>query len=167
MNSLRLVTGSEGCTTSISGIIESDFGDRRQNFSVVGLLLQAGIDGERERRHEQGVSVGRGLGHDIGADRAAAAGPVADDDRLSPLVGKPLRDKARDGIGGTARHERNHQLDLLARIGLRLPRRGGRNDSAASARRRRPPKLAQTVCIPSSRRLLLANCCFLVAYRQA
>ena len=95
-------------------------GDRREILDrVVGRLLQAGVDRERDGGDQQGVAVGRGLGHDGGADRAAAARPVVDHGGLAPVVVHALRDQPRDRVGGAAGDERHDQVDLLAGIGLR------------------------------------------------
>ena len=98
-----------------------DLGDRREILDrVVGLLLQAGVDREGDGRDQQRVAVRRGLGGGAGADGAAAARAIVDDDGLAPAVGEALRDQPRDRVGGAARDERHHQLDLTAGIGLRL-----------------------------------------------
>jgi hypothetical protein len=66
-----------------------DLGDRREILErIEGLLLQTGNDRERERGDQQRVAVGRSLGDETGADRAAAAGSIVDDNRLAPALGK-------------------------------------------------------------------------------
>ena len=40
-------------------------------------------------------AVGRGLGHDLGADDGVGAGAVVDDDRLTPVLIHLLRDTAK------------------------------------------------------------------------
>ena len=74
----------------------SELGDRREILDrVVGRLLQAGVDREGDGGDQQRVTVGRGLGDDVGADRAAAARPVVNDGGLAPTVVHALRDQAR------------------------------------------------------------------------
>ena len=56
------------------------------------LVVDVRIDDERRAVGEQQrVAVGGRLCDRVGAERSARAGPVLDDDRLSPLLGKPLR----------------------------------------------------------------------------
>ena len=53
--------------------------------------------GEEER-----VAVGRRLGGELGADRAAGAGPIVDDDRLAEIGPELLRDRARHRVVAAA-----------------------------------------------------------------
>ena len=112
----------DGCTTSIIGS-EASLGDRREILDrIERSFCSAGADRKGEGRDQQRMAVGRRLGDGRRPDRAAGAGAIVDDHGLPPALGEPLRDQARDVVGGAARHERNDQLDLLGRIGLRRSR---------------------------------------------
>jgi outer membrane lipoprotein SlyB len=73
----------------------------------------------------------------VGADDAAAARAIADDDGLPPAVGKPLRQHAGDVVGGAAGDERHDQLDLPAGVDLGLRRRDGEQRRGSSEMRNR------------------------------
>ena len=89
------------------------------------FAVEAGIDGERNDRHQQRVTVRRGLGDDIGADVAARAAAVVDHHCLPHAVGKFLAHRAGDDVGGAARRKRHDHADCFMRISLRR-RRGAR-----------------------------------------
>jgi hypothetical protein len=55
---------------------------------VIREFLQTGSDRKADRGDEQRVPVGRGLGDGVGADRAAAAGTIVDDDGVAPASEK-------------------------------------------------------------------------------
>ena len=92
---------------------------------IVGhLLVEARIDGVgRHRRHQQRVAVGRGFCDHIGADVAARAHLVLDDELLAEKLAHTRAHDARDRIGRTAGGKRNHHADRSRRIflvGLRV-----------------------------------------------
>ena len=86
---------------------------------VVGQL---GIERVRARERavdQDRVAVGRRLRHHVGADRAAGAGAVLDDDILSELPADLLHHDARDDVARTARTERHDHGDVARRPVLR------------------------------------------------
>ena len=68
--------------------------------------------------HHQRVTVGRGFGHDIGADHRAAAGAIVHVDLLPPRLGQFLRHQPRENVGGAAGRERGDQAYWFRRVGL-------------------------------------------------
>ena len=96
---------------------------------LVGRLLQVRHDRERSARGgEQRVAIGRALHHGVGADRAAGAGLVVDDERLAERVLQLLRDHARRDVGGLARRPGHDHFHRVVRI--RLRKRGCRGERA-------------------------------------
>src|SRR6266568_898056 len=96
----------------------------------------ASVTGARSgRAHQHRVSVGRGLGDDVGADIAARAGPVVDHDLLREALGELLRDDASDDVGAAARREGDDEADRLGGIGVR--RRGRLRRQCRERRRER------------------------------
>ena len=94
---------------------------------------------------QQGVAVGIGFGDDLGADIAAGAGAVVDDDRLAPFARQPIGDDARHDIGGAAGGKRHDEFHRARRIILRPCRvreseteRAMKSPSSAKATRARP-----------------------------
>ena len=80
---------------------------------------EARVDRERSRRaHQDRVTVGRGLGDDVGADIAARAGPVVDHHLLREAHGESLRDRARDDVGAAARGKGHDEADRLRGVGI-------------------------------------------------
>ena len=111
--------------------------DQHRHVGDVGDGNERGLDVERHlrieeligredagRRHQQRVAVGRSLGDRIGADIAARARAVLDDDRLAERLRHLVADRARQHVGEAAGGERRDQLDRTVGIILRL-RRGG------------------------------------------
>ena len=95
-----------------------ELADRREILDrIERQLLHPRIDRKRDGGDEKRVAVRRGFGDGCRADHAAAAGAVVDDRGSRPGVGEALRDHPRDDVGRAAGHERDDQLDLLARIG--------------------------------------------------
>src|SRR5215207_304603 len=64
------------------------------------------------------MPVGRGLGDCIGADDAAGAGPVVDDNGLAERLLEIRLDQSRDRVVEPARRERDDNADGPVRIGL-------------------------------------------------
>ena len=85
--------------------------DRRDLLGrVVGqVLVEQRIGGERTGDgHAQRVAIGRGAGHRRGADIAARAGLVLDDERLAQALAQLVVDQPGHDIGrraGTIRHD--------------------------------------------------------------
>ena len=94
------------------------------------MLIAFGL----EERHQQRVAVGLRLGGGLGADVAARARPVVDDDALAEPLRQRLRDDARRGVDAAARRPGHDQPDRLVRVVLRL----------AQARRRRQQRRGPT-----------------------
>ena len=114
-----------------------DLGDRREILDRIERHLgERGIGGKGEGGDQQRVTVGRCLGDRRRPDAAAGAGTIVDDHGLRPALGEALRHQARDVVGGAARDERNHQLDLLRRIILR----GQRRSPTAQPQRQQGPQ---------------------------
>jgi hypothetical protein len=80
---------------------------------IVGRALrqQRRDDVRGDTRDDQRVAVGRGLGGEIGADRAARAGAVLDDEARLQTLRELLRDEAAERVGGAARRERRDDPD--------------------------------------------------------
>ena len=84
------------------------------------LRVERGGDGVGLRRQQQGVAVGRRLGHCLAADGGAGARPVVDDDLLLQALAEFGRDDAHGPVHRTARREGHDDADRAARVVLRL-----------------------------------------------
>ena len=82
----------------ISDRIERQF---RAIQRCVRTMCSAGGGAER-------VAIGRRLRDQLHADIATAAGPIFDDEGLSPLLTELLSDNSADRIDRTTRLKRNH-----------------------------------------------------------
>ena len=87
MNSFTDLAGRSGLTANAFGLdANSEIGVKRLQ-RVVGQLVKRRIDRMRDRDDQQRVAVGRCLRHQLGADDAAGAGLVLDDELLAePLA---------------------------------------------------------------------------------
>ena len=132
MNSLTLCTGNELCTTSISGIEAISVIGTKSFTGSYGCFCRLALIAKAIVVTSSVWPSGAALATWVGADRAAAAGPVVDDGRLAPVVGQALRDQPGDRVGGAAGDERHHQLDRMIGIGS-LPRRRAAVAKSASA----------------------------------
>ena len=65
---------------------------------------------------EQRVAVGVGLGDDCGAERAAGADPVFEDESLAEVGSDMLENRARHDVGRAAGAEWNDDVDRLGWI---------------------------------------------------
>ena len=98
--------------------------DRHEHLD--GIVADVGVHrrtgGQRAAgRDEDGVAVGIGGRHELGADAAArAAALILDDDALAKHCAKPVCDDARHAVGRPTGRERHDHLDRPVRIGLRL-----------------------------------------------
>ena len=106
-----------------------DLHDRREVAQhVIGdVLLDVRVDGDRRRCAEQRGAIGRRFRGLAGADRAAGAADVLNDDRGLQLLLKRLAEDAGDRVGAAAGRERNDQPDRTRRIILR-PRSADRHN---------------------------------------
>ena len=111
--------------------------DRHEVLGLVGqLLVEAAVDRERPgRRDEQRVPVGFGLRRQIGADVAAGAGLLLDDDRLAPLRLQLVGGDARQDVVDAAGRERHDELDRLARKRALRGRKLGQREPAPAQRK--------------------------------
>ena len=90
-----------------------DEGDRLEALEGVGIdvRIEARVDGDRVRHHQQRVAVGRRAGDERGTRRGAGAGPVLDHHRRGPLRLEAVGQDARHRVDRAARRGRNHQFD--------------------------------------------------------
>ena len=72
----------------------------------------------RDRHHQQRVAVGRGLGRHVGADAAAGARPVLDNDLLAQRLAELLGGHARQDVGRLAGRGRDDDAQRLGRPSL-------------------------------------------------
>ena len=87
----------------------------------------------RQRAFENGVAVGWALRDQVGADVAAGARTVVDDNGLTPGLAEFRADGTRHDVERTARWERHDQADGLVRIALPLRNRGQEQRRAKNA----------------------------------
>jgi hypothetical protein len=73
---------------------------------VVRQLVERSAGGIGRRHHGERVTVRSGARRDIGADRAAGARAIIDDELLAELLEQTRRQQARDDIGAVAGRER-------------------------------------------------------------
>ena len=87
----------------------AEIGDRREILHHIVLHAhQHRRDDEQRRIDQQRVAVRRASRHLHGADRAAGAGDVLDDERLPKLFLEELRHRARDDVGQAAGRRGHH-----------------------------------------------------------
>jgi len=100
---------------------QRDHADRgKVPVGVIRRLLQVRHDRYRPaRRGEQGVAVGQALHGHVGADRAAGAGAVVDDERLPERLLQLLGHQARGDIGGLPRRPGHDDFHRPVRVALR------------------------------------------------
>ena len=126
--------------------------DRRDILlRIVGQLgEQQRVDRERPADADaDGGAVGRGLGDRVGADIAARARLVLDDEGRCPHVSgrEPVGDHARDDVGRGAGAERHDDVHRFRRPGLR---------GSCAGRRKQTGKRANEARLPGAQRLLAA-----------
>ena len=66
------------------------------------------------------MAVGRALCHDAGADGAARAAAVLDDERFRELLGELVGDEAADDVGGAAGREADHDAGCAGHVPFAL-----------------------------------------------
>ncbi len=118
------------------------------------VLAEPLVQRGRAFDHQQRVAVGRRLGDEVGADHAAAGGPVLNDDRLLQPLLQFLGDQPAGGVDAAARADRHDERNGAR--GVELRRSGNaawqRQECAASNRQRlryipAPPDfLVRSVC---------------------
>ena len=88
-------------------------GDRHKlQWIEAEMRIEILVDDQRPRRRgQQGVAVRLRLGDRLGADIAASAGAVVDDDGLAPLSRQPVGEDARHHVCGASRGVRHHDPD--------------------------------------------------------
>jgi hypothetical protein len=90
--------------------------------------LQRHVDGERLRAEMERIAVGRGLRRRRGADIAAGARTVLDDDVLPPRFGELLREDAPERVDGAAAGKCDQHahgpVGIALRQCIRAPSRG-------------------------------------------
>jgi hypothetical protein len=79
------------------------------------LLDQRIVDRQRRCREQQGIAVGRGLGHQVGTDYRTCTGLVVDDDGLAQETLHVFCKLAADDVGAAAGGERNDHPDRARR----------------------------------------------------
>ena len=104
---------------------EATHADRREILHrVVAELGGGGADREIVGGDQQRAAVGRRVCRVAGADRAAGAAQILDEELSTEMLLKLLRYQARDHVGRPARRIGADDPDLLARIVLRMAAAG-------------------------------------------
>jgi hypothetical protein len=85
-------------------------------------VIERGIGRDRRRHHEERIAVRRRPHDHFGADIAAGARPVLDDELLAEPLRQPLPDQARQNVGRAAGGEADNQVHRMPRIGVRSRR---------------------------------------------
>ena len=109
------------------------FGDEADIFEgvqrVVGeLAVERGAGRHADVVEQQRVAVRLGAGDAAGAQRAAGAADILDDDLLAEILGHGFGDQARDRVGRAAGRERHDDGDRAVGIGLGGSRKRGRRE---------------------------------------
>jgi hypothetical protein len=101
-------------------------GEQRDGHEIlvhVVRLVRKDVGVHRQRAdvaHDDGVSIGCGLGHVLHRRNAGAAALVVDEHGLPQLLGQFVGHRARDDLRRATRRERHDEADRLARpCGLR------------------------------------------------
>jgi hypothetical protein len=111
MNAATESTGTEGWTASTMEPVASLMTGTKLVWDV---LEQAAVGDEGLGDHQQGLAVGRRAGRHLGADIAAGARLVVDDDRLAPVPGELGPERAGQDIDAGARAVRHDDGDRAA-----------------------------------------------------
>src|SRR5262249_44205987 len=106
--------------------------------------IEKAVDRKRRRSEQQGVAVRRRARDGLGADVAAGARPVVDNDLLAQQLRQASSDDTGRGVGASTGRERRDQPNGTVRVSLRLnvasdcarccERRGELHQSAADNR---------------------------------
>jgi hypothetical protein len=101
--------------------------DRTQRYRrqiakrIVGCFVKQRIEYQSGgRRKNQRVAIRVGFGCNLMRDYAARAGAIVDHHLLAPVVGKPLRNRARGKVIGTACGARHDDADGAVGVALCL-----------------------------------------------
>ena len=96
---------------------DNGIGDGREiAYRVIGqLFVNARVDGEGHRDMHHGITIRRGLGHDVATDNAVGAAAVIHHDGLAHGCLHLLGQRARIGVRRTTRRKRHHQPDRTRR----------------------------------------------------
>ena len=95
-------------------------GAKSRSASYRHLFVDHRVGGERRYRHQQGVTIRRGLRHDITAYQRSSARSIVDDDLLTQTFTEFWRDDACNNIRSAACTGRNDHANRARRIaGLR------------------------------------------------
>ena len=105
-------TGQDGQLRDRGQIIDRIVGQPRHQVRVGHLRPW--------RRIQQGVSVGRGLGHEVRAQGGAPSGLVVHDDGLPQPFAQGAGNGTCHDVGPAARRERHHQAQGAIRVVLRV-----------------------------------------------
>jgi len=116
----------------------------------IELVIQRRVDGVCRRDKQKRVAVGCRLGGEVGADDAAGAAAVIDEDLLAEPFAELVGDDAADHVVAAAGRERDDHADRAARIIVRGGRPGESrqreqkpnpcNCNPANSRHVRPPE---------------------------
>ncbi len=98
-----------------------DGADRRDvtDEIVVGPVIKRRVDRVRCVSHQERIAVGRRVHDRLGADIAAGARAVVDDELVTELVRQPLRNEARRDVDRAGGRSADNQSHRPGRIGLR------------------------------------------------
>ena len=108
--------GTDGGMHREAGDEIADARDRHEAVGVVRRLAHVRQHGERRvGAHQEGVAVAGRLRGRLGADHAAGAGAVLDDELLPERLAELLRPGPADQVAAAARRVRNDELDRLVR----------------------------------------------------
>ena len=101
---------------------------REVTHRVIGhARVEVGADGMcAGGGQQQGVTIGRRLGREVGAQRTAGAGLVVHHHRLAQPFAEFLREAAGKQVGGPTGREGHNEADRLGRVGLRMGHAGQR-----------------------------------------
>src|SRR6516225_6603047 len=84
----------------------------------IELVVKRRVDCARRAEEAQGIAVGSRAHDCFGADIAAGAGTIFNDELLTQPLRQPLPDQPRSNVGRTSGSERNDQAHRPCRIGL-------------------------------------------------
>src|SRR5262249_41672886 len=99
------------------------------------LVIERGVDGVPTADYEQRVAVRRCAHDRLGADIAARAGSILDDERLTEPLRQPLTHQTRDDVARTGRSERHDDAHRPRRISRAQAKRDTAGSAAAPAAR--------------------------------
>jgi hypothetical protein len=103
MNSTIVVAGTDGCTTT--DVCQPREADNRRDVPdevETEIVVERGIDRIRGHNLQQRVAICGRLRDRLGADVAAGAGAVLNDELLAEALRQPLTHQARLDVGSPA-----------------------------------------------------------------